>query len=174
VTVKADYCTPTLHVADVEQSLRFYARLGFETKRTDAEGGQIDWARAQCEDGALMFNRAEERVDLEQQAVVFYMYTPDLPALREQLLGSGVEVSPVRYPDYLPNGESRSPTRTGTRCTSSGGVKRKPRRGRGGLRRGTRPGGRARYKGTCARRRKTGSAPIRGTACRSGTTPRVS
>ena len=105
MTIKAGYCTPMLHVADVARSLEFYARLGFETKRTEAEDGQLYWARVQSEGGALMFNRAEEPVNPAEQAVVFYLYTPDLAGLREQLVASGVEVSPIRYPDYLPNGE---------------------------------------------------------------------
>jgi hypothetical protein len=33
------------------------------------------------------------------------MYTPDLVALREQLLAAGVKVPPIRYPGYMPSGE---------------------------------------------------------------------
>jgi uncharacterized iron-regulated protein len=33
------------------------------------------------------------------------MYTPDLPALRRQLIAQGVDVSPIRHPEYMPSGE---------------------------------------------------------------------
>jgi catechol-2,3-dioxygenase len=36
---------------------------------------------------------------------MFYMYTPDLPALRERLVEKGVKVSPIQYPDHGPSGE---------------------------------------------------------------------
>jgi hypothetical protein len=42
-----------------------------------------------------------------QQAVLFYFYSPDLSALREHLLASGVQVSGITYPEYMPKGEIR-------------------------------------------------------------------
>jgi catechol 2,3-dioxygenase-like lactoylglutathione lyase family enzyme len=94
-----------LHVGDVARSLRFYALLGFDTIDTEGEGGHLGWARMHCEGGALMFLAAEERMDPSQQGVLLYMYTPDLPALRAHLLANGVEVSPIRYPEYMSSGE---------------------------------------------------------------------
>ena len=52
-----------------------------------------------------MFARASEPVVASQQAVLFYLYTPDLVALRDHLLTSGVRVSAITYPDYMPKGE---------------------------------------------------------------------
>jgi hypothetical protein len=52
-----------------------------------------------------MFLRAEDPVDAPAQAVMLYMYTPDLTSLREQLLARGVKVPPIRYPKYMPSGE---------------------------------------------------------------------
>ena len=43
--------------------------------------------------------------DFEQQAVLFYPYSPDLIALREHLLAKGVKVSSITYPEYMPKGE---------------------------------------------------------------------
>jgi hypothetical protein len=54
-----------------------------------------------------MFARASEPVIPSQQAVLFYLYSPDLIALREHLLASGVNVSPITYPEYMPKGEIR-------------------------------------------------------------------
>jgi hypothetical protein len=42
-----------------------------------------------------------------QQAVLFYLYTDDLIALREVLLASGVAVSEISYPFYMEKGEIR-------------------------------------------------------------------
>ena len=103
--LKAGYCTPMLHVADVARSLRFYTLLGFETQATEGDGGRIGWARAHCEGGALMFTYSEEPIRPEQQAVLFYMYTPDLAAFREHLVANGLEVSPIRHPPYMQSGE---------------------------------------------------------------------
>ncbi len=105
MTVKAGYSTPMLHVADVARSLRFYALLGFETIDTEGEEGHIGWARTNCEGGGVMFLAAEEPMDPAPQAVLLYMYTPDLPALRAHLLASGVEVPPINYPEYMRSGE---------------------------------------------------------------------
>ncbi len=52
-----------------------------------------------------MFLAAEEPMDPAPQAVLLYMYTPDLPALRAHLLASGVEVPPINYPEYMRSGE---------------------------------------------------------------------
>jgi hypothetical protein len=54
-----------------------------------------------------MFARASGPVDASQQAVLFYLYSPNLVALREHLISAGVRVSPVTYPDYMPKGEVR-------------------------------------------------------------------
>jgi catechol 2,3-dioxygenase-like lactoylglutathione lyase family enzyme len=105
MTVKAGYSTPMLHVADVARSIRFYELLGFETVDTEGEPDCPDWARLHCEGGAIMLLAADEPVDPSAQSVLLYMYTPDLPALREQLLAAGVAVPELRHPDYMPSGE---------------------------------------------------------------------
>lgn len=104
---KAAYSTPMLHVADVARSLRFYELLGFETIDTEGEGGRIGWARMHCEGGALMFLAAEEPRRASEQTVLFYLYTPDLAGLREHLVASGVNVGPIRHPEYMRSGEIR-------------------------------------------------------------------
>jgi hypothetical protein len=43
-----------------------------------------------------------------QQAVLFYLYSPDFIALRQHLLDSGVHVSAITHPDYMPKGEIRA------------------------------------------------------------------
>ncbi len=104
MSVKAGYSTPMLHAADIERSIRFYELLGFSTIDTD-RCTPLGWARLHCEGGAVMFLRAEEPVDPAAQAVLLYMYTPDLAGLREHLLANGVKAPPIRYPEYMPSGE---------------------------------------------------------------------
>ncbi|GAC1660632.1 MAG: hypothetical protein NVS9B15_24470 [Acidobacteriaceae bacterium] len=104
MTVKASYCTPMLHVASIEDSIRFYQHLGFEL--IDTEGSDpIGWARIHSKGGGMMFLRAEHPIDKTAQAVMFTLYTSQLPALREQLLAAGINASAIRYPEYMPSGE---------------------------------------------------------------------
>ena len=99
---------PMAHVDDVQRSVDFYKLLGMELrgslKRSD---GSLQWAHVACEGAELMFARADEPVVAGQQAVLFYLYSPDLVALRDHLLASGVRVSGITYPDYMPKGEVR-------------------------------------------------------------------
>jgi catechol 2,3-dioxygenase-like lactoylglutathione lyase family enzyme len=105
MSAKVGYSTPMLHVAEIEKSIRFYELLGFTT--IDTEGcTPLAWARLHCEDGsAVMFLRAEHPVDASAQALLLYMYTPDLAGLRERLLASGVKVPPINHPEYMPSGK---------------------------------------------------------------------
>lgn len=105
MTVRAGWSTPVLHVADVKRSLEFYALLGFEVIDVDRDEQGIGWARMHCEGGALMFLRAEEPAPAGQPGILLYLYTPDLPALREQLAAAGVAVGPIARPEYMPSGE---------------------------------------------------------------------
>jgi catechol 2,3-dioxygenase-like lactoylglutathione lyase family enzyme len=95
-----------LHVKSIEESIKFYEHLGFKVIDTD-RCVPIGWARLHCEGGALMFLRAEHehQIDPRQQGVLFYMYTPELAGLREQLLAQRIDVSPIQHPEYMPSGE---------------------------------------------------------------------
>lgn len=103
---KATGLIPMAHVADVQRSVDFYAMLGMELRSSlKGTAGGLQWAHVVCEDAHLMFARASEPVVASQQAVLFYLYTPNLVALRDHLLASGVRVSAIAYPDYMPKGE---------------------------------------------------------------------
>jgi catechol 2,3-dioxygenase-like lactoylglutathione lyase family enzyme len=95
-----------LHAMDIERSLAFYELLGFVTVDTDCRN-PLGWARMHCEGGALMFLWAEHAVDPAVQGILLYMYAPDLMALHAELQRSGVAVSPISYPEYMPSGEMR-------------------------------------------------------------------
>ena len=99
---------PYAHVADVQRSIDFYARLGLEVRDTHDHEGRLVWAFLASSDSAgLMLALAGERVDPHAQAVLFYCWAPDIAALREELVRDGVEVGEVTHPFYMPAGEIR-------------------------------------------------------------------
>ena len=91
-------------VADVQRSVSFYELFGLKMRNNlKAADGTWQWAYVECEQAEIMFSRASGPV--AGQTVLFYLYTPDLVALREHLLAKGVEVSGITYPNYMPKGE---------------------------------------------------------------------
>jgi catechol 2,3-dioxygenase-like lactoylglutathione lyase family enzyme len=102
---RAGFSTPLIHVKDVERSIRFYELLGFQLADHVVEGGHASWARMHCEGGAVMFLAVEEEIRPREQNIQLYLYTPDLPALRDRLLAAGIEVTEIRRPGYMPSGE---------------------------------------------------------------------
>ena len=95
-------------VADVQRSIDFYALLGLSLRGTFKNPqGKLVWAHVQCEGAELMFSLASDPVIPGQQAVLFYLYSPDLVALRDHLLAQGVKALPISYPQYMPKGETR-------------------------------------------------------------------
>ncbi|SRR5579862_4037381 len=97
---------PMANVADVERSMHFYEQLGFDVKTNwKKDDGTMQWAHLKSSNGHIMFARADTAVDKRVQGVLFYMYSPNLAALREHLLQLGVKVSPITYPFYMEKGE---------------------------------------------------------------------
>jgi hypothetical protein len=96
------------HVANVQRSIDFYGLLGMELLGSlKASSGELQWAHINCGNADLMLTRASEPVIPSQQAVLFYLYSPNLIALREHLIAAGVSVSPITYPPYMTKGETR-------------------------------------------------------------------
>ncbi len=86
---------PFVHVADVERSAAFYALLGLERRDSFVQDGWLLWCHLANEEAQLMLALAGEPIEPEQQAVLFYLYTPDLRALRTSLIESGVNPGPI-------------------------------------------------------------------------------
>lgn len=85
------------HVRSVPASIEFYAHLGFGcASRLDGADGRPFWARLRSPRTAthggaeLMLAAADSAIDAGQQAVLFYMYTADVAALRRRLLDAGM------------------------------------------------------------------------------------
>lgn len=108
MTAKAGWSTPTLHVAEVERSIRFYRLLGFELVDVEGDdGGPLGWARMATADGsAIMFLRgeAEHAPKPELQGIMLVLYTPELPALREALVAAGEKPTAIERPPWMPSG----------------------------------------------------------------------
>lgn len=81
---------PFVHVADVARSVEFYKLLGMRLRHTFEPDGELAWAILDNDGAAIMFARADAPVDPSAQAVLFYLYSDDLPGLRVSLLASGV------------------------------------------------------------------------------------
>ncbi len=86
---------PFVHVEDVQRSIDFYHHLGFtlasiyKYKRTPV------WAELESDRAQLMVSTDGEPIDPAGQGVLFYLYSSDLAALREQLLGAGVDAGEI-------------------------------------------------------------------------------
>lgn len=121
---------PMAHVADVDAAAAFYAMLGFtiesQYKRPD---GITNFVGMIAGTAKLFLARASGPIVPSQQAVLFYMYTEDVQALRQHLLQQGLEdggippgfrklgsegympernaVYSICHPFYMPEGELR-------------------------------------------------------------------
>jgi hypothetical protein len=74
---------PMVHVADVRSTVDFYKLMGLEVRGSlRNSAGDLQWVYMACERAEVMFARADEPVIASQQAVLFYLYSPDLIALR--------------------------------------------------------------------------------------------
>ena len=108
MTAKVTGLIPMAHAADVQRAVDFYQKLGMEVRGSLRNpAGYLQWVHLSCEQAHLMLARASGTIIADQQAVLFYLYSPDLIALREHLLAAGVKVSSITYPDYMPKGEIR-------------------------------------------------------------------
>lgn len=100
---------PFVHVANVQESIAFYSKLGLEVAHTftPPEAADPSWVWLERGDARLMLAKASAPVVAEEQAVLFYLYFEDVAATRNDLEQSGVAVGPIAYPFYAPRGEFR-------------------------------------------------------------------
>jgi len=97
---------PFAHVADVARSIAFYARLGFAVEHSIEDDGVTGWAFLRSGDARQMVAQGTP-FDPGQQAVLFYLYSRDVAALRERLVAASIRVGPIGHPDHMPDGEIR-------------------------------------------------------------------
>ena len=100
---------PLVHVADLAASIAFYGKLGFSVGHsfTPPAAAEPAWAYLTAGGAELMLGKADEPVVPEQQAVLFYVYCEDVPAMHAQLTAAGLAPGPIATPFYNPKGEFR-------------------------------------------------------------------
>jgi uncharacterized glyoxalase superfamily protein PhnB len=86
---------PFVHVDDVERSIAFYYHLGFIVTSIYKYRGVPVWAELRSEGAELMISTDGDSVDAAGQGVLFYLYSDNLAALREQLLDHGIQVGEI-------------------------------------------------------------------------------
>ena len=76
---------PMAHVADVSAATLFYAKPGFDVANsvTPSGSGAPNWVLLRSNRAELMWALASEPVVAEQQAVLFYTYSPDIAATQQ-------------------------------------------------------------------------------------------
>lgn len=97
------------HVTNVEQSIKFYAGLGFKVINSIVPDGQTDpsWAWLQSEQANLMLGLASAPIDSTQQAVLFYLYFDDIQHTHNVMTELGHKPGVINYPFYMADGEFR-------------------------------------------------------------------
>lgn len=124
MTTRIHRLTPMVHVADVEHSIRFYALFGLALDNKVQVHGRTTWAMLGSRQARLMLTAASGPILPEHQAIILYLYSNDIAALRAHLLANGVHdggpftgatgpnsgrsvvFNPTK-PFYMPEGELR-------------------------------------------------------------------
>jgi ketosteroid isomerase-like protein len=86
---------PFVHVEDVQRAIDFYHHLGFTLASVYKYDGTPVWAELESERAQLMVSTDGDPIDPAGQGVLFYLYSTDLAALREQLLTAGVDAGEI-------------------------------------------------------------------------------
>ena len=99
-----------LHVSDVQRSIEFYEKLGFEVGKEPLKNEQgklhfVSMHRGQA--SQIMLTLTGRALNPGAQDVMFYMYVEDLAAYRNAVIARGVKVGELTYPFWNRRGEFR-------------------------------------------------------------------
>jgi predicted enzyme related to lactoylglutathione lyase len=99
-----------LHVSDVQRSISFYEKLGFEVGNEPLKNDEgvttFVWMH-RGNAAQIMLTLGRQQLRPEARGVMFYLYATDMPAYREQIISRGVTVGEVSHPFWSPDGEFR-------------------------------------------------------------------
>jgi hypothetical protein len=98
---------PFVKVTDVERSVGFYNHLGFIVKSVFKYRDRLSWAALESEGAEVMFEGTSDPIEADRQGVLFYLYSQDLAALRDQLLAAGIEAGQIEDGSPGPRQEMR-------------------------------------------------------------------
>lgn len=98
---------PFVHVEDVARSIAFYHHLGLTLASVYKYRGTPIWAELESEGALLMVSTDGDPIDPAGQGVLFYLYSSDLAALREQLIAAAIDVGKIEDGTPGPRQEMR-------------------------------------------------------------------
>jgi hypothetical protein len=103
-----DRIIPFVDVRDVPASVAFYGLLGFAVGGEHlTDDGRLVWASLRSGAAELMLNGTDEPVDAAGQGVLLYLYSDDLPGLRDHLRANGAVPSEIADGSPGPRAEMR-------------------------------------------------------------------
>lgn len=91
----------------MERSVSFYHRLGFTVQSVFKYRDRLSWAALESDGAEVMFEGSSEPIDHEHQGVLFYLFSHDLAALRDQLLAAGIAAGEIEDGSPGPRQEMR-------------------------------------------------------------------
>jgi predicted lactoylglutathione lyase len=97
-----------LKVTDLDRSIGFYEKLGFEVGNEplkDEQGAKTFAWMHRGDAAQIMLTLAAQPLDSGSRNMMFYLYTTNMPAYREQLIERGIKVGEVTYPFWSRDGE---------------------------------------------------------------------
>lgn len=94
-------------MTNVERSVGFYHHLGFTVQSVFKYRDRLSWAALESDGAEMMFEGTNDPIDHERQGVLFYLYSHDLAALRDQLLAAGIEAGTIEDGSPGPRQEMR-------------------------------------------------------------------
>jgi|SRR5205085_4075737 len=99
-----------IHVSDVQRSVEFYQKLGFELGKEPQKNGngiaRFAWLH-RGQTSQIMVTLTGRPLNPGAQDVMFYLYVENMAAYRQALLERGLKVGEVWYPFWSPGGEFR-------------------------------------------------------------------
>jgi hypothetical protein len=98
---------PFVRVVDVEASVDFYRHLGFSLQEEAKYRDRLSWGLLRSGDAEIMFEGTHGPSDPDHQRVLFYLYSPDLAALRHQLVAAGIDPGQIEDGSPGPREEMR-------------------------------------------------------------------
>ena len=98
---------PFVRVVDVEASVAFYQHLGFSLQEEAKYQDRLSWALLRSGDAEIMLEGTHGPSDPDRQRVMFYLYSHDLAALRENLVAVGIDAGEIEDGSPGPREELR-------------------------------------------------------------------
>jgi len=97
---------PYTHVANIQRSVEFYRKLGFEIANSHPDDSATPiWVWLSAGGAHLMLSQSDEPVVASQQTIFFYLYVENVASFRDTVIAAGIDAGALQHPFYLPLGE---------------------------------------------------------------------